>query len=63
MSGSSSWLGRASGALGALLAIAIVARVVWELLEPLLPLLGGLLVVSSGCWRPRSTGAGTGSRV
>ncbi len=45
MSGSSSWLGRASGALGALLAIAIVARVVWELLEPLLPLLGGLLVV------------------
>jgi hypothetical protein len=34
-----------------LLAIAVVARMVWQLLLPLLPVLGGLLVlVAIGSW-------------
>lgn len=33
------WMNKLVGALGLLLAIAIVSRVVWDLLQPLLPTL------------------------
>jgi hypothetical protein len=46
-----SLLRRLMESLLVLLAIAVVARLVWELLLPLLPVLGGLLVlVAIGSW-------------
>lgn len=40
-----SLLTRVIGALGGLTVVALMARVAWELIEPLLPMLGGLLVI------------------
>jgi hypothetical protein len=49
--GSDSLLRRLMESLLVLLAIAVVARLVWQLLLPLLPILGGLLVlVAIGSW-------------
>jgi hypothetical protein len=49
--GSDSLLRRLMESLLVLLAVAMVARLVWQLLLPLLPVLGGLLVlVSIGSW-------------
>jgi hypothetical protein len=41
-----SLLTRAMGVLGGLIVVALMARVAWELIAPLLPLLGGLLVLA-----------------
>jgi hypothetical protein len=49
--GGGSLLRRLMEGLLVLLAIAVVARMVWQLLLPLLPVLGGLLVlVAIGSW-------------
>jgi hypothetical protein len=49
--GGDSMLRRLTESLLVLLAIAMVARLVWQLLLPLLPVLGGLLVlVAIGSW-------------
>jgi hypothetical protein len=52
--GSDSLLRRLVESLLVLLAIAVVARLVWQLLLPLLPVLGGLLVLMAiGSWALR----------
>lgn len=43
MTGQPSALSRAAAALGALLAVAVVSRVAWELLRPVVPILIVLL--------------------
>ena len=49
--GADSLLRRLTESLLVLLAIAVVARLVWQLLLPLLPVLGGLLVLAAiGSW-------------
>jgi hypothetical protein len=49
--GGGSVLRRLMESLLVLLAIAVAARLVWELLLPLLPVLGGLLVLAAiGSW-------------
>jgi hypothetical protein len=51
MSSKPTWLGRVVGYALTLVVVAVAARLVWELLRPLLPTVSGLLVAAAlGYW-------------